>query len=74
VVFEFGLVEKRGRLTASATKDEQAAGFLQAIGERLERVKASGVNRGHVAEPENYDFPKASKVGRLFGEPVGDAK
>ena len=36
---ELGAVEERGGLMARAAEDQRAAGFLQAIAERLQRMQ-----------------------------------
>src|SRR5208283_2749758 len=45
--------EEAGGLSASAAKQEGAAGFAQAFGENFKGVESGGVKRGHVAQAQD---------------------
>src|SRR5215472_10614926 len=54
-MFEFGLMNQRGRLLARATKNQGSLARLQLLGDFLESKQPGGIERRHIAQPQdNY--------------------
>src|SRR5579883_1673260 len=55
VAFEFGLMHERGGLLAGTAKQQRAARSMERVGEIAQCAEPGGINRSHVAKPENDD-------------------
>ena len=68
MIEEAGAAQEFAGLLHCATKDQGAAGVMEALGKCLDGVDAGGVDGGHVAETQDDDGFEGFKIDGGFDE------